>query len=123
MASRDIVENEKYPIAPARPLVNEIDAKAAVIALGVSTYKSAITALFVDSQVPLPTPYITRYGSMNPQVPNVSLENKKRANPAKARHIPPTVITMDFPNLLANQAEGIDIQAPVRTITALNNPT
>jgi hypothetical protein len=44
---------------PARPLKNEIDAKAAVVALGVSTYKSAITALFVDSQVPLPMPYIT----------------------------------------------------------------
>jgi hypothetical protein len=54
------VENNSWKIGeiglPARPLKNEIDAKAAVVALGVSTYKSAITALLVDSQVPLPMP-------------------------------------------------------------------
>jgi hypothetical protein len=41
---------------------------------------------------------LTKYGSIKPQVPNVSLENNKRANPAKARHKPPTVITSNDDN-------------------------
>ena len=49
MASRDMDENEKYPIAPANPLKKEMEAKAAVDRSGVSVNRSAMTALFVFS--------------------------------------------------------------------------
>lgn len=49
MASREIDENVKYPIAPAKPLENEMAAKAEVECSGVSLNKSAMTALLVFS--------------------------------------------------------------------------
>lgn len=49
IASREMDEKVKYPIAPANPLENETAAKAEVECSGASLNKSAITALFVFS--------------------------------------------------------------------------
>lgn len=49
IASREMDENVKYPIAPANPFENDTAANADVECSGASLNKSAITALFVFS--------------------------------------------------------------------------
>lgn len=83
----------KVIMVPANPLKKEIEANAAVVRSGVSANRSAMTALFVFSHVPRPIPYTTRYGMINLHVPNASLLNMNRANPANARQRPPSVMT------------------------------
>lgn len=83
----------KKSIGPANPLKKDIEANAAVVRSGVSTNRSAITALLVFSHVPRPIPYTTRYGMIKRHVPNASSLNKNRANPAKAKQRPPSVMT------------------------------
>lgn len=82
-------------LLPASPLKKEILANADAVRSGVFAKRSAITALFVFSHVPRPTPYTTRNGTIMCQVPRESSLDTKSAKPAYARQNPPIVITVD----------------------------